>query len=56
MKRSILMVRATDKRTGTIHKFNKREWVSAGYFMNMIVNNALDPNAYTIEYKRVETK
>ena len=54
MNRSILMVRATVKRTGAIHKFNGREWVSAAYFMDMARNNLLDPNSYTLEYKRVE--
>lgn len=56
MNRSILMVRATVKRTGAIRKFNGREWVSAAYFMNMASNNLLDPNSYTLEYKRVEVK
>lgn len=56
MNRSILMVRATVKRTGAIRKFNGREWVSAGYFMDMACNTELDPNSYTLEYKRVEVK
>lgn len=56
MTRSILMVQATVKRTGAIRKFNGREWVSAGYFMDMVHNNRLDPNSYTLEYKRVEVK
>ena len=56
MNRSILMVRATSKRTGAVCTFNGREWVSAGYFTDMASNNALDPNAYTLEYKRVEVK
>lgn len=56
MNRSILMVRATVKRTGVMRKFNGREWVSAAYFMNMAHNNLLDPNSYTLEYKREEVK
>lgn len=56
MKRSILMVRLTDKRAGTIHKFNGHEWISAGHFKDMVVNNVLDSSAYSVEYKRVEVK
>lgn len=56
MSRSILMVRATVKRTGAIRTFNGREWVSASYFMDMAHNNKLDPNSYTLEFKRVEVR
>ena len=56
MKRNRLVVRLTSKRTGAIHKFGGNEWVSAGYFMDMACNTELDPNSYTLEYKRVEVK
>lgn len=56
MKRSILMVRLTSKHTGTIRKFNGREWVSAAYFKDMVANNVLNPSAYNVEYKRVEAQ
>lgn len=55
-KPGLLMVRLRDWHTNAIHEFNGRQWISAGYYKQLIANGRITQGEYALEYKRKEAK